>query len=291
MIPTLPFGSTGHQSARLIFGAAALARASQAEADAGLERLCAAGLNHIDVAASYGDAEVRLAPWLRSHRAEVFLASKTGERDYAGAREQLRRSLERLGVEQLDLIQLHNLVKPEEHERAFAEDGALRALLEARDEGLVRFIGVTGHGTRVAGMHLESLHLFPFDSVLLPYNYAMLQNSEYAADFARLLEVCRERGVAVQTIKSLARRRWPEGSQPTHSTWYEPFRDPADIVRGVHWALGRPGIFINSSSDLSLLWEMVRAVESYEKAPSESEMREHSARLGVKPLFVRGYAA
>ncbi len=196
MIPTLPFGSTGHQSARLIFGAAALARASQAEADAGLERLCAAGLNHIDVAASYGDAEVRLAPWLRSHRAEVFLASKTGERDYAGAREQLRRSLERLGVEQLDLIQLHNLVKPEEHERAFAEDGALRALVEARDEGLVRFIGVTGHGTRVAGMHLESLHLFPFDSVLLPYNYAMLQNSEYAADFARLLEVCRERGVA-----------------------------------------------------------------------------------------------
>ena len=291
MIPTLPFGSTGHQSTRLIFGAAALARLSQAEADAGLEKLGEAGLNHIDVAASYGSAEVRLAPWLRSHRDEVFLATKTGERDYAGARGQLRRSLERLGVERLDLIQLHNLVKPEDHERAFAKDGALRALLEARDEGLVRFIGVTGHGTRVAGVHLESLRRFPFDSVLLPYNYAMLQNPEYAADFERLLEVCRERGVAVQTIKSLARRRWPQGTQPTHSTWYEPFEDPADIERAVHWALALPGIFINSSSDLKLLWQMLRTVESYEKAPDQSEMREHAARLGVEPLFVRGYAA
>ncbi len=291
MIPTLPFGSTGYLSSRLIFGAAALARVTQAEADAGLERLAAAGLNHIDVAASYGDAELRLAPWLRAHRADVFLATKTGERGYAGARDQLRRSLERLGVDQLDLIQLHNLVKPDEQERALGPDGALRALVEARDEGRVRFIGVTGHGTRVAAMHLESLSRFPFDSVLLPYNFAMLQNPEYAADFERLLEVCHERGVAVQTIKSLARRRWPEGTQPTHSTWYQPFERPADIAAAVHWALARPGIFLNSSSDLSLLWQMIDAALSFEKSPSEGSMQRWSSELGVKPLFVHGFNA
>ena len=157
MIPRRPFGRTGHESSRLIFGAAALWRASQSDADRALERLLEAGVNHIDVAASYGDAELRVGAWMPAHRGDFFLATKTRERDYAGAREELRRSLERLRVECVDLLQLHNLVKPDEWERALRDDGALGAAVEARDEGLVRFIGVTGHGTRVAAMHQKSL--------------------------------------------------------------------------------------------------------------------------------------
>ncbi|MCZ7620147.1 MAG: aldo/keto reductase [Myxococcota bacterium] len=169
-LPTLPFGRTGHASSRLVFGAAALARVSQADADQALAQIRAAGVNHIDTAASYGDSERRLAPFLRRHRQDVFLATKTGERSHAAAREQIRRSLERMGVDRIDLIQLHNLVQEADWQQAFAEDGALRACVEARDEGLVRAIGVTGHGTRVAAMHRRSLERFDFDSVLLPMN-------------------------------------------------------------------------------------------------------------------------
>jgi len=220
MIPTQPFGRTGHSSSRVIFGAAALMRVEQAEADRVLGTLLESGVNHIDVAASYGDAELRVGAWMAGHRRDFFLATKTGERSYRGARDEIRRSLERLRVTQLDLIQLHNLVKPDEWQQAFGEDGALRAAVEARDEGLVRFVGVTGHGTRVAEMHLRSLERFDFDSVLLPHSFAMLEQPDYAESFERLLAVCREKRVAVQTIKALAQRRWADGERPTTSTWY-----------------------------------------------------------------------
>jgi predicted aldo/keto reductase-like oxidoreductase len=197
--------------------------------------------------------------------------------------------LERLEVEQLDLIQLHNLVKPDEWEQALGNEGALRAALEARDEGRVRFIGVTGHGTRVAEMHLRSLERHDFDSVLLPYNHSMMSQSEYADDFERLLEVCRERQVAVQTIKSIARRRWREGETPTHSTWYAPLTDPADVRRAVQWALARPGVFVNSASDLSLLPHALEAARDFGAAPEEADMRGANDRLEIQPLFVRGY--
>jgi aryl-alcohol dehydrogenase-like predicted oxidoreductase len=291
MVPRLLFGNTGHESSRLIFGAAALGSVTQAEADTAMERLLEAGLNHIDTAAAYGDSELRIGPWMERHRSEFFLATKTGERSYAGARDSLRRSLERLRVDHVDLLQFHNLVKPDEWEEAMGGDGALRAAIEAREEGLVRFIGVSGHGTRVAAMHLRSLERFDFDSVLLPYNFAMMQSAEYAQDFERLLETCRERNVAVQTIKCVARRRWPEGATPTHSTWYEPFEDPVDIERAVHWSLSRPAIFVNSASDLGILWHMLRAAESFKERPPESEMREHARRLAVEPLFIRGFSA
>ncbi|MEE8581424.1 MAG: aldo/keto reductase [Myxococcota bacterium] len=291
MIANLPFGRTGHPSRRLIFGAAALASVSQDEADRALERILASGLNHIDTAASYGESELRIGPWMAEHRNKFFLATKTGERGYAAAREQLHRSLERLRVDRLDLIQLHNLVDPDDWEIAMGEDGALRAAIEAREQGLVRFIGVTGHGTRVADMHLRSLARFDFDSVLLPYNHSMMQSGEYASSFDRLLEVCRERQVAVQTIKSVARRRWREGDTPSHSTWYEPLRDPADIEIAVHWALARPEIFVSSASDLTLLWQMVDAAESFQASPSDVQMREHGERLAVEPLFIRGFSA
>jgi aryl-alcohol dehydrogenase-like predicted oxidoreductase len=291
MIATLPFGRTGHASTRLVFGAAALASASQAEADRGLEEILAAGVNHIDTAASYGDAELRIGPWMARHRRDFFLATKTGERSYAAAREQIRRSLERMRVDSVDLLQLHNLVKPDEWEQAMGPEGALRAAVEAREEGLVRFLGVTGHGTRVAAMHLRSLERFDFDSVLLPYSFAAMQDAEYARDFERLLALCRERNVAVQTIKSIARRRWPEGATPTHTTWYEPLTDPAAIERAVHWALARPGVFVNSASDLRLLGPILRAAASFGAAPGDAELRRSGAGLGAEPLFIRGYAA
>jgi aryl-alcohol dehydrogenase-like predicted oxidoreductase len=288
-IERIPFGTTGHASSRIIFGAAALARASQDQADRALELLLAAGVNHIDAAASYGDAELRIGPWMEKHRDAFFLATKTEQRSYAGARDSIRRSLERLRVERIDLIQLHHLVGPEEWERALGPEGALRAATEAREAGQVRFIGVTGHGTRVAGMHRRSLERFPFDSVLLPYNFAMMNQSEYAAEFEELLGICGERGVAVQTIKSLARRRWAEGAEPTHSTWYQPFTEPGQIEVAIHWALSRPGIFVNSASDVGLLEHVLAAGESSAQASRAGEMPERYRDLGAAPLFVRGY--
>ena len=291
MIQTLPFGRSGHASTRLIFGAAALSRASQRDADGALEQLLAAGVNHIDAAASYGDAELRIGPWMQRHRDRFFLATKTGERSYTAAREQLRHSLERLRVDHVDLLQLHNLVNGDEWETAMRPDGALRAAIEARDEGLVRFIGVTGHGTRVAAMHLRSLERFPFDSVLLPMNPALLRDAQYAAEFEQLLAVCRERNVAVQTIKSIARRRWQDGATPTHDTWYEPLTDEADIERAVHWALAHPGVFVNSAGDLHLLGPTIRATESFATAPRDAEITTLESQTGLEPLFVRGFGA
>jgi aryl-alcohol dehydrogenase-like predicted oxidoreductase len=288
----LPFGRTGHASTRLVFGAAALARVSQADADRALAQIRAAGVNHIDVAASYGDAERRLAPFLRRHRQDVFLATKTGERSHAAAREQIRRSLDRMGVDRVDLIQLHNLVQEADWQQAFADDGALRACVEARDEGLVRAIGVTGHGTRVAAMHRRSLERFDFDSVLLPMNPSLLRDARYAEEFEQLLAICAERRVAVQTIKSLARRRWPDGAAPTHDTWYEPLADAAEIEGAVHWALARPGVFVNTAGDLRLLTPMLRAAASFPAgepcAPGAADADPSWARQ-TAPLFVRGF--
>jgi aryl-alcohol dehydrogenase-like predicted oxidoreductase len=291
MIPTLPFGRTGHTSTRLVFGAAALWRASQEEADRALAQLLEAGVNHIDAAASYGDAELRIGPWMERHRAAFFLATKTGERTYAAARDEIRRSLERLRTDHVDLIQLHNLVKDDEWEQAVGPDGALRACVEARDEGLVRFLGVTGHGTRVAAMHLRSLERFDFDSVLLPYNPAAMRDARYAADFERLLAVCAERRVAVQTIKSIARRRWPDGATPTHDTWYEPLADPAEIERAVHWALAQPGIFVDSAGDLRLLAPMLRAAATFGEAATRRIELDLAWARATEPLFVRGLGA
>lgn len=286
LLPTLPFGSTGHQSSRLLFGAAALWNATQDEADRALETLLAAGVNHIDAAASYGDAELRIGPWMREHRRRFFLATKTGERGYAAAREQIRRSLERLRVDRVDLIQLHNLVKEDEWALALSADGALRACVEAREEGLVRFIGVTGHGTRVARMHQRSLERFPFDSVLLPWSLASARDDEYARDFRALLTTCREHGVAVQTIKSIARRRWPEGAAPARGTWYEPLEHPGEIARAVGFVLRTDGVFVNSAGDLALVPAMIDAVSAATGAASDA-----TPEPAVEPLFVRGFSA
>lgn len=284
MIPKHIFGRTGHLSTRMIFGAAALSRVTQAEADRTLELVTAHGLNHIDVAASYGDAELRLAPWLKTHRDEVFLASKTEHRDYAGARDEIRRSLERLGVDQLDLIQLHNLVDLGEWKTALGTDGALRACVEARDEGLVRFIGVTGHGLEVAARHKASLERFDFDSVLLPYSYILMQNPQYAADFDALISLCSARNVAVQTIKAVTRAPWGEREQ-TRATWYEPLEEGAAIDTAVHWVLGREGFFLNTVGDIHLLPKVLEAAERFESRPTDGQMQRVLDEKEMSPLF------
>jgi aryl-alcohol dehydrogenase-like predicted oxidoreductase len=285
MIGRAPFGATGHESSRVVFGAAALGEVSQGEADRALDVVLEHGINHIDVAASYGDAELRVAPWLRRHPDTFFLATKTGERGYRAAREQIRRSLDRLGVERVDSIQLHNLVDVIEWEQALGDDGALRAAVEARDEGLVRFIGVTGHGLSVPEMHRRSLERFPFDSVLAPYNYVQMQDERYADRFEALAAVCGERNVALQTIKSLARRRW-DGRTATAATWYEPLREPADIDLAVHWVLGRPEAFLLTTGDVEILPLLLDAAERFERRPSDEEMAALAARSEASPLFV-----
>jgi len=285
MIPTQPFGRTGHLSTRTLFGAAAFSRVTQEEADQTLELLLQHGVNHIDTAASYGESELRIGPWMERRRADFFLATKTGERTYQGARDQIRRSLERLRVPSVDLIQLHNLVNPEEWETALGPDGALKAAVEARDAGLVRFIGVTGHGTTVARMHRQALERFDFDSVLLPYNYMMMQNPEYAADFEALLAICQRRNVAVQTIKGVTRAPW--GDRPrAAATWYEPFQDQADLDLAVHWVLGRPGIFLNTAGDIHVLPKILDAANRFERRPTEEEMAHLAEERQMEPLFV-----
>jgi aryl-alcohol dehydrogenase-like predicted oxidoreductase len=289
MIARDRFGRTDYESTRLLFGAAALFRCSQAEADAALERLRAAGINHIDAAASYGDAELRVGPWMEKHRDDFFLATKTGERGYAAAREQIEASRRRMRVDTIDLIQLHNLVQPDEWELELGPEGALRAAVEARDAGHVRFIGVTGHGTRVARMHLASLERFDFDSVLLPCNPSMLASAEYAAEFDALCALCRERDVPVQTIKAIARRRWPEGAEPTRTTWYEPLESAEAIERAIHFVLGHEGLFVNTASDLDLLPLAIRAAERFTSPPPPDALASDQADFGIEPLFVRGY--
>ena len=284
MIAKHPFGSTGHVSARTLFGAAALGRVSQAEADRTLELLLVHGVNHIDTAASYGDAEVRIGPWMAAHRRDFFLATKTGERSYQQARDEIHRSLERLRVDAVDLIQLHNLVDAGAWEVAMGPGGALEAAVEARDQGLVRFIGVTGHGLQVAARHLQSLERFAFDSVLLPYNYLMMKDPQYAADFEAVFALCRERNVAVQTIKSLLRRPWGDRPQ-NRATWYQPLEQQAAIDKAVHWVLGREGVFLNTTGDIHLLPLVLDAASRFQRPVSDREMEAVLEEQRLEPLF------
>ena len=291
MIEKISFGRTGHLSSRIVFGAAALGSMNQDRADRVLELLLEHNVNHIDTAAGYGDSELRVGHWMAEHRERFFLATKTHERAGAAARESLHRSLERLRVDRVDLIQLHNLVDEDDWEQALGPDGALEALAQAREEGLVRFIGVTGHGTRVGAMHLRSLARFDFDSVLLPCSYSMLAQAGYAKSFEDLVQLCRERNVAVQTIKSIARRRWQGEDGPRYS-WYEPLRDAGALERAVRFVLAREGLFLNSSSDATLLPAILDAAgrigAGNSDAPQESDLRADYERLGVEPLFVPG---
>ena len=215
-----------------------------------------------------------------------FSGYQDRERTYDKAKAQIRESLLRLQVEQVDLIQLHGLTDPDEWEVAMGPDGALKAAIEARDEGLVRYIGVTGHGVQVAEMHLRSLERFDFDSVLLPYNFPMMQNPKYAADLEQLLQVCQARNIAVQTIKSIARGPWAEDQEHTRNTWYEPLEDQADIDRAVHWVLSRPGIYLNTAGDIHLLPRVLDAASRFEAVSETPAMESMAETQAMAPLFV-----
>jgi len=279
-----PFGRTGHLSTVTLFGAAALGRVSQADADRTLDVLLEYGINHIDTAASYGDAELRMGPWMKNHRKDFFLATKTGERTYEKAKAEIHRSLERMQTDSVDLIQLHNLGHPDEWDTAMGPGGALEAALEAKKQGLVKYIGVTGHGLYIAAMHLRSLKHFDFDTVLLPYNYTMQQNDKYIADFEALLKLCAERNVAVQTIKSITAGPW--GSQQrTHSVWYEPLTAQTDIDQAVHWVIGRPNIFLNTAGDINLLPKILDAASRFTQRPDDAAMSRLVETRHMSSLF------
>jgi aryl-alcohol dehydrogenase-like predicted oxidoreductase len=284
MIAKQMFGRTGHESTRTIFGAAALSGVTQAEADSTLELLFKYGINHIDTAASYGESELRIGPWMARHRKDFFLATKTGKRTRQEARDEIHRSLERLRVGSFDLIQLHNLVDPDEWETALGPGGALEAAIEARDQGLVRFIGVTGHGLTVARQHRRALERFDFDSVLLPYSYILMQIPEYAEDFDALARACQERNVAMQTIKSITKAPWGEREHTT-ATWYEPLHRQEDIDKAVHWVLGTRPVFLNTVGDIHVLPKVFDAASRFEYAPSEIDMESLVANQEMAPLF------
>jgi aryl-alcohol dehydrogenase-like predicted oxidoreductase len=271
MISKQFFGSTKHKSSVTLFGAAALGNVSQEVADKVLELLIEYGVNHIDTAASYGDSELRIGPWMKGHRDRFFLATKTGDRTYSGAKKEINDSLKRLQVGSVDLLQLHNLVHPDDWDKAMREDGALKAATEARNQGLVKYIGVTGHGLLAPAMHKRSLERYEFDSVLMPWNYPLYRNARYRKEFEELIEMCRDRGVAVQTIKSVTKGPWAE-KQRTRRTWYEPLEAQEDIDLAVSWIIGQEGIFLNTAGDVDILPRVLDAAKRHEKRPSDSEM-------------------
>jgi aryl-alcohol dehydrogenase-like predicted oxidoreductase len=285
MIPKLAFGRSGHMSTRTLFGAAALWQTPQKDADQVLELLLEYGINHIDVAASYGEAEQRVGPWMKRHRGDFFLATKTEQRTYQGAMDELQRSLERLQVDHVDLWQMHVLVDEEGWQTAFSPGGALEAFIEAKEQGLTRYLGVTGHGVQAPEFHSRSLGQYDFDSVLLPYSPVMMKNPQYAASFESLMATCTQRNVAVQTIKAMVGRPWKEGEEHTRSTWYKPLEDQKEIDTVIHWVLARPGVFINTAGDIHLLPKVLDAANRFDPETTQESLKEAVAAMDVAPLF------
>lgn len=285
MIRKQPFGKTGYKSTATIFGGAALGRVSQEEADQVRDLLLKYGVNHIDTAASYGDSELRIGPWMERHRNDFFLATKTGTRTYQEARNEIHKSLERLQVDHVDLLQLHNLTHPDDWDLAMAKGGALEAAVEAKDQGLTRFIGVTGHGLLAAAMHTRSLEQYEFDSVLLPWNYVLFKSERYRQEFKKLLDICKDRGVAVQTIKSITKGPWAEKDH-IRNTWYEPLEEQGDIDKAVSWILGEGYIFLNTCSDMHLLPRVLDAGSRFEGKPSDAKMEHMVKERRMSRLFV-----
>ncbi|MDZ7761426.1 MAG: aldo/keto reductase [Desulfovermiculus sp.] len=282
-IETLPFGQTGHHSTRTIFGSFALKDASPDQSAQVLDLLYRYGVNHIDTAPSYGDAELRVGEWMAEHRQDFFLATKIDVNDYQGAKEQFQRSLNRLQVDSVDLLQLHNLTDEAQREFVLAEGGAFEYLLEAKEKGFARFIGITGHGLKAPLRHLETLERCSFDSVLAPCNYLLLKKQEYADSFGKLHDSCRRNGLALQTIKSTARRKYP--GQWTHATWYQPLSDTEAIKKAVTWVLGIPDVFLVTTGDVTVLPHILSAAAEYDAPPSDAAMGTLVQEQEMEPLF------
>ena len=271
-------GRTDHRSSVVAFGAAALSRVDQATADRAIEAAISAGVNHIDVAPRYGEAELRLAPWMPRIRSSVFLGCKTGERTKDAAKADLHRSLERLGVDRFDLYQLHAVRRIDELDECTRAGGALEALVEAREEGLVRYLGITGHTHDAPATHAEALRRFDFDTVMFPLNFVLYSIPEYRRDYEALVDLCRQRDVGIHIIKSIAKDPWGE-RQHTHSTWYEPFDDQAAIDQAVGFVLSQPITTLCSAGDVNVLPKVLSAAERF-RAMREPEQRELLATAG-----------
>lgn len=253
-------GRLGHESSVLIFGGAALSDVDQATADASIEQALDAGINHFDFAASYGDAELRLGPWMPRIRDQIFLATKTGDRAAEGAWASINRSLERLRTDRVDLLQLHAVGDLADLDRATGRGGAIEAAVRAREEGLVRGIGITGHGYDAPATHREALRRFDFDTVITPWNRALSRRPDYAAAYADLVDGCRQADVGLMAIKTVARRNWPAGAEQRYATWYEPLDEQRAVTAGVSWALSYPELTgIPTAGDVRLLPLLIEA--------------------------------
>ena len=276
-------GRLGHESSVLIYGAAALAEVDQPTADASVQLALDAGINHFDVAASYGDAELRLGPWMPTIRDRVLLATKTELRDRNEAWAQINRSLERLQTDHLDLIQIHSVGDLAELDRVTGPGGSLEAAVRAREEGLAGAVGITGHGHQAPATHLEALARFPFDTVLTPLNWVLGQDPAYLADYQALVAEVRAQEVGLMVIKTVSRRNWPEGPvEHSYGTWYEPFEDQERIGAAVAWVLSHPEVTgIATPGDVRLLPMLIQA----EQRLSQTSRAEAEAVLARAPDY------
>ncbi len=285
---TRRLGHLGHMSTVLIYGGAALAGVTEQEADRSIELALEAGINHFDTAPAYGDSEVHLGRWMPEIRDRIFLATKTGDRAASDAYESILRSLERLRVGSVDLIQLHAIGDLEDLDRATGRGGAVEGAVRAKEEGLVGAIGITGHGMGAPATHLEALRRFPFDTVLTPYNYRLAKEPAYLRDFDALAEETGARDVGLMLIKVGARNLWREGEDPRYTTWYEPLDEQSHIDAAVAFALARPEVTgICTAGDVRLLPLFVEA----ERRRGSRTSREVEAELShipeLEPPFVR----
>ena len=256
-------GRLEHQSSVLVYGAAALAEVPQDVADRSIQEALDGGINHFDVAADYGDAELRLGPWMSQVRDRIFLATKTGLRDREPAWQQIQASLERLQTDHVDLLQLHAIGDRDELDRATGPDGALEAAIRAQDEGLVGAIGITGHGHEAPATHLEALGRYPFATVLTPLNPVLWRDETYRADYEALVEEVRRQDVGLLTIKTVSRRNWPDDADHTYATWYEPYDQQARITAAVSWVLSHDEVTgIPTAGDVALLGMLLEAERS-----------------------------
>jgi aryl-alcohol dehydrogenase-like predicted oxidoreductase len=284
LMQTRRFGRTGHMSTVAIFGGAAFSKITQEEADRVIEQVIEAGVNHIDIAPSYGQAEERVGPWMPRERQRFFLGCKTQERTKEGAWNELRQSLQRLQTETFDLYQFHAITKMEELDAVTMKGGALEAFVEARERGLFKYIGITGHGVNAPQIYLEALRRFDFDSVLFPLNFVQLANPEYRKYAEELIAQCKAKDVGTMIIKSITRAPW--GERPhTATTWYEPFEKMDDIQRAVNFALSYEVTGVCTAGDTRVLPLMLQACENFVQLnESEREQMIQSADE-YEPLF------
>ncbi len=280
------FGRTNHWSTIVIFGTAALGKVTQDEADRAMELMLTHGVNHIDVAPSYGEAELRMGPWVKRYREKLFVGCKTMERTWQGAWDELRRSLDRLQTDHLDLYQLHALKGIEDVDVALGSGGAIEALIEAKKQGLTRYLGITGHGLHIPSTHAYALSKFDFDSVLFPINPVLWANETYRRDAEGLLEIVRERDLGTMAIKAWCKRPWGEREHAYH-TWYEPFDDAMTQAQVMRFALSQGGVTgLCSAGDVRLIGNILNAAEEFTPLNSTEQVALLQSFTQYESLFV-----